>query len=130
MKAALAVQDVGAAVRYFDPRTRDRYNTIFNPILDQLPQVAADMQDIQMIIAEYNYAKYRIRKNETLSGIEPIAISTEGGKVRAMPSSINDSISLDTGFQMTTVRNGRNAFFPRKSNLKPSRNSQLKCFAI
>lgn len=70
MKTALTAQDVGATVRYFDPRTRDRYSTIYNSILDQLPQVVADMQDIQMIIAEYNYAKYRIRKNETLSGKE------------------------------------------------------------
>lgn len=70
MKEELSIQKIDAATGYFDPRSRERYTAIYSAIIDILPQIAADMGDIQMIVAKDNYAKYRIHRKEALSGRE------------------------------------------------------------
>ena len=70
MKAGLAVNDINSAAGYFDSRSQERYRDIYTAIADKLPQLAADMQDIELIVAKDNYAQYRIRRNENLSGKE------------------------------------------------------------
>ena len=68
MKTALANQDIENALNYFAENTKNLYNEIYTVIYDNLPQIAQDMQDIELIYAEDNLAKYRIRKNELYNG--------------------------------------------------------------
>jgi hypothetical protein len=70
MKEELSIQKIDAATGYFDPRSRERYTAIYSAIIDKLPQIAADMGEIQMIVAKDNYAKYRIHRKEALAGRE------------------------------------------------------------
>ncbi|MBU1708678.1 MAG: hypothetical protein KKE17_01610 [Proteobacteria bacterium] len=74
MKSALAVQDVEGGLGYFSERTKDTYRSIFNAIGGQLPQLIADMQDIEIIYVDDNIAKYRIRRTHDIEGA-PVILS-------------------------------------------------------
>ena len=67
MKAHLAAKDVTQAVRYFDEDKKGLYEEVFSALLDRLPQIAGDMQDISLISIDDQSAKYRIRRVETHS---------------------------------------------------------------
>jgi len=62
MKTAMTIMDVPKATSFFLPESQERYSGIFTALGDSLPQVAQNMQDIQMIYLEGNVAQYRIRK--------------------------------------------------------------------
>jgi hypothetical protein len=68
MKARLAAGDIDGALNYYGSTTRDDYQAIFTALGDQLPQVAQEMQAIELIQAEEGFAKYRIRRNEIHQG--------------------------------------------------------------
>ena len=68
MKQALASQDIPTAVNFFTDETKDLYQETFTVLLNQLPQLVQEMQDIQLIWAEDQAAKYRIRRTELYGG--------------------------------------------------------------
>jgi len=68
MKSALANQDINSALNDYVEESRDSYNEVFTAIYDKLPQLVQNMQDIQLIYAENNIAKYRIRRNQLYGG--------------------------------------------------------------
>lgn len=74
MKGALMVGDIADAVKYFSQETQQLYSEIFTALSSQLPQIIQQMQDIQLIYAEDNTAKYRIRRSEYHGG-QPIDIT-------------------------------------------------------
>ena len=67
MKDGLATSDINGAVAHFDPRSQERYREIYSSLAAEFPQLVANMEDIEMIVAKDNYAQYRIRRNETLA---------------------------------------------------------------
>jgi len=62
MKAAMALMDVEKAVSFFLPDSQDRYSGIFTALGSILPQVAQEMQEIELISLENGLANYRIRR--------------------------------------------------------------------
>jgi hypothetical protein len=68
MKTALANQDINSAVNYYTEETKQHYNDIFTTLYTQLPQITQNMQNIQMIYAKDNTAKYRIKTSEVHAG--------------------------------------------------------------
>jgi hypothetical protein len=68
MKAALARDDLDAALVQFSESQRDRYRTLFTVLRPQMAQIARDMQDIEAIYVTDSRAKYRIRRRETFGG--------------------------------------------------------------
>jgi hypothetical protein len=68
MKGALSSQNINDATTYYTEETKQLYSDIFTALYSQLPQLAQDMQNIQIIYAKNNTAKYRIRKDETHGG--------------------------------------------------------------
>jgi hypothetical protein len=65
MKVHLAAKDVTEAVRWFDDGKKGLYEEVFSALLDRLPQIAGDMQDISLISIDGQSARYRIRRVET-----------------------------------------------------------------
>jgi hypothetical protein len=68
MKIALANQDVNGALNYYTEESQELYNELFTTLNAQLPQIVQEMQDIQLIYAKDNTAKYRIRASEVHAG--------------------------------------------------------------
>jgi len=64
MKAALSDQRIGDALNYFNDDTKDLYSEIYTALYGNLPQVVGEMQDIELLYAKGNVAKYRIRRTE------------------------------------------------------------------
>ena len=65
MKTHMAAGDVARAVLHFDEGKKGLYEEIFSALLDRLPQIAGDMQDISLISIDGQSARYRIRRVET-----------------------------------------------------------------
>ncbi len=68
MKGALENKDVEKALDYFAEESRELYKELFTALYDYLPQIAHDMQNIQLIYVEDNTAEYRIRRDELYGG--------------------------------------------------------------
>ena len=68
MKAALIRDDLDAALAQFSEAQRDRYRTLFTVLRPQMPQIARDMLDLELIYVTDSRAKYRIRRLETFGG--------------------------------------------------------------
>jgi len=68
MRTALANQNIVQALNYHLDETKQIYSDIYTAFFDQLPQHAQEMQDIQLIYAKNNTAKYRLRENELYGG--------------------------------------------------------------
>lgn len=64
MKEALGNGDVAGALNYHLESSKERYQTIYSALKDQLPAIAANMNDIQLIYLKNGKAKYRIRRQE------------------------------------------------------------------
>ena len=64
MKSALINGDINGALKYFAYPSKNEYEQIFTILSDQLPDIAANMEDIQLIYVNDIVAKYRIRKDE------------------------------------------------------------------
>ncbi len=65
MKVHLAAKEVTQAVTYFDAGKKGLYEEVFSALLDRLPRIAGDMQDISLISIADRSATYRIRRTET-----------------------------------------------------------------
>ncbi len=65
MKVHLAAKDITQAVMQFDDGKKGLYEEVFSALLDRLPQIAGDMQDISLISIDDQSARYRIRRVET-----------------------------------------------------------------
>ena len=68
MKGALISQNIGEALTFFSDELKEHYNDVFSALYFELPQLAQGMQDIQLITASGNNAKYRIRRTELYNG--------------------------------------------------------------
>ncbi len=68
MRANLLAGDVAGALKYYAIDSRADYEAVFTGLGDKLPQVAAGMQGIEMVVAGEGFAKYRIRRNEVHQG--------------------------------------------------------------
>ncbi|MFC1837412.1 hypothetical protein ACFLYW_01870 [Thermodesulfobacteriota bacterium] len=68
MKAALASGDVEGGLDYFLEVSQDRYRNIFNALQSELPQIVQNMQDVELIYAKNNRAKYRINQLHDING--------------------------------------------------------------
>ncbi len=70
MKTAMLAGDVSQVVNYFDEETKSNYLEIFDTISAQLPQLAADMREIEPVYFEDGGAQFRIKRLEILVGNE------------------------------------------------------------
>jgi hypothetical protein len=68
MKAALATGDIETAVSFISEETIPTYRDIYTSISSALPQIAADMQNIELVTCTGANAKYRIKRNELIKG--------------------------------------------------------------
>ncbi|MFZ3137179.1 MAG: hypothetical protein WA126_07295 [Thermodesulfovibrionales bacterium] len=68
MNTALSNQDIEKASTYYSEETKEIYNDLFNALYAYLPQIAQEMQEIQLIYLKNNTAKYRMRQNELYGG--------------------------------------------------------------
>ncbi len=69
MKGALFNRDVATALDYFVDFSKEIYRQAFNLLIDELPQIISNMQDIEMIFLFNNNAKYRIKREHDIDGI-------------------------------------------------------------
>ncbi|MFZ3136138.1 MAG: DUF1566 domain-containing protein [Thermodesulfovibrionales bacterium] len=68
MNTALSNQDTEKASTYYSEETKQIYHDLFNSLYAYLPQIAQEMQEIQLIYLKNNTAKYRMRQNELYGG--------------------------------------------------------------
>jgi hypothetical protein len=69
MKTALINGNTEQALNSIEQHSKETYQAIFNALgTDYMSTVAGNMQDIQMIHAHSGLAKYRIRRNQDISG--------------------------------------------------------------
>ena len=68
MKSALIDGNISDALNFFTYPSRGEYEQIFSILSDQMPNIAENMEDIQLIYANDTVAKYRIRKDEMIDG--------------------------------------------------------------
>jgi hypothetical protein len=68
MRAALSNQDIEAAIVYYSDKTKQLHRDFFSALYDELPQTAQEMQQIELIYARNNTAKYRLRREELYGG--------------------------------------------------------------
>ena len=64
MKGKLTNSDVEGALSYYFGASQERYRYIFTSLLNSLPDIAANMQAIEMISIEDKIAEYRIKRIE------------------------------------------------------------------
>jgi hypothetical protein len=69
MKAAMQEGDITSLPVYFSEQTKDRYSYIFTAIADQLPLIATEMRDIELVYFEEFGAKFRIKRTEEIEGV-------------------------------------------------------------
>jgi hypothetical protein len=69
MKIGLFNKDIATALGYFIDSSKEVYQQAFNLIIDELPQITSNMQDIEMVFLFNNTAKYRINRLHTIDGI-------------------------------------------------------------
>jgi hypothetical protein len=68
MKAALVTNDIERALVFFTPEQRGRYRTLFTVLGGQIAQIAAGMEDIQLLTVLENRAKYALNRTEVYGG--------------------------------------------------------------
>jgi len=68
MKGALAAGDNEKALRYHHPAFKDRYEAIYALLGNKLSSLAEEMQDIELIFAEGDRAKYRVNRDHEIDG--------------------------------------------------------------
>jgi hypothetical protein len=69
MKSRLITGDVNGALDYFAVPSKDEYQEIFTRLSSDLPAIAGGMEDIEQVCIRDNIAKYRIKKNEEINGV-------------------------------------------------------------
>lgn len=70
MKDAMISGNIDQAASFFDEDTKANYLEIFDANKDQLPQIVADMHDIEPVYFQDGDAQFRIKRKETLAGTE------------------------------------------------------------
>jgi hypothetical protein len=68
MRTALTARNVDAAANYFAQETKPLYAELFNAMRDSLPQIAQEMQGIQLLSVKGNTAKYFLTRSESYGG--------------------------------------------------------------
>ena len=68
MKTALITGDIQGALRFHHGMLRDKYEAIYKLLGNDLSTKVQQMQDIELIYAEGDRAKYRIRRDHTIEG--------------------------------------------------------------
>jgi hypothetical protein len=68
MKNAMISRNVEEVMSYFLTTSQDKYRKAFASIVDFLPDVAASMQEIQMIAVKNGVAEYRVKRTGDASG--------------------------------------------------------------
>ena len=56
------------SIYYLGPTPRPDYKELFYILSDQLPDIAAGMENIEIVYINEKVAKYRIRKDEVIDG--------------------------------------------------------------
>jgi len=69
MKSKLIDGDIDGALSYFTPVSQNKYQQIFTLLGGQLPDIASGMADIEQVYTYGYKAKYRIKKNELINGV-------------------------------------------------------------
>jgi len=68
MKVALYNKDIPRSSSFLHSLSREMYQQAFGVIIDELPQIISDMQDIEMIYFDDGAAKYRINRVHDIDG--------------------------------------------------------------
>lgn len=74
MKDKLALQDIEGGLGYFLEESKGNYRGAFEALAGQLPQIAADMQEIELIYARDDRTKFRINRQHDINGT-PVTIT-------------------------------------------------------
>jgi hypothetical protein len=69
MKVAMLAGNVNQVAAQFSDQTRDKYSQIFTAIVNQLPQIALEMREIEPVYFEEYGAKFRIKRTEEIEGV-------------------------------------------------------------
>ncbi len=72
MKERLGRRDVEGALQYFLGLYKETYRRAFSVIIDRLPQVVSNMEDIELIYLFDNVAKYRITRTMDIDGVQRV----------------------------------------------------------
>jgi hypothetical protein len=67
MKYALKDGSTTGALNYITSSSRQKYSDAFAVLQANIAQIAADMQDIELVYVEETVAKYRIRRNQMIN---------------------------------------------------------------
>lgn len=70
LKAALRAGNAVKAASFFSQETRAGYLEMYKALKDTLPQIGAEMREIEFLSFEGNAAIYRIKRKETIQGKE------------------------------------------------------------
>jgi uncharacterized protein YfaP (DUF2135 family) len=68
LKDALARKDVNHALTFVASESQDLYREIFTALIDRLPVIVSEMQDIERIWAHDDQAQYSIRRDQLYGG--------------------------------------------------------------
>ena len=68
MSGSLMNSDIENALKYFHESSRDEYQEIFEIFIDELPIIASEMGEIELIYVRDRVAKYRITREEEIQG--------------------------------------------------------------
>jgi len=70
MKTKLMNGDIEGALGFFALPSADEYREIFTLLSRELPVITAGMEDIEKVYIDDAVAKYRIKKNEEINGVQ------------------------------------------------------------
>jgi hypothetical protein len=68
MKSALISGETGRALAFIAPKSRQKYSDAFTALQANISEIAAGMQDIQLVYVKDTMAKYRIKSDELFDG--------------------------------------------------------------
>lgn len=70
MKTAMAAGNVDLAVGFFSEETQDKYREVYTALSAQLPQIAQEMGEIELLVYKNNMAIFRIKRNDIINSEE------------------------------------------------------------
>jgi hypothetical protein len=68
MRTALVAGNNAVALGYFSADSTDKYNAAFTRLQSQMPGIAANMQNIELIYVTDSIAMYRIKREQIING--------------------------------------------------------------
>jgi hypothetical protein len=69
MKSRLLSSDIEGALEYFALPSQEEYRNIFTRLSSELPSIAIGMEDIEQVCVRGYLAKYRIKQDEVINGV-------------------------------------------------------------